>query len=94
MIAPISGQEEINGAPKSYWNKKKIIAVAHAAGANHDAIDTLNKLPADDVLAICLRPAGYYLCGSSKDPSKRSKTMYWRVDIDFIKSLGGSCFEL
>lgn len=88
MIVPLNGDYEIKGAPKSYWTKKRIIATARISGANDDAIDTINKFPLEELKRIVLRPAGYCLCGSSKNPKQRSKTMYWRVDTDFIKSLG------
>lgn len=88
MIVPLNGDYEIKGAPKSYWTKKRVIAVARIAGANDDAIDTINKFPLDELLRIVLRPVGYYICGSANNPAQRSKTMYWRVDTDFIKSLG------
>ena len=88
MIVPLNGDMEIKGAPKSYWTKKRIIAVARIAGANDDAIETINKFPLEELLRIVLRPCGYCLCGSSHNPEQRSKTMYWRVDTDFIKSLG------
>lgn len=88
MIVPLNGDMEIKGAPKSYWTKKRIIAVARIAGANDTALETINKFPLEELLKIVLRPTGYCLCGSSKNPLQRSKTMYWRVDTDFIKSLG------
>ena len=88
MIMPLSGDTEIKGAPKSYWTKRRVIAVARIAGANDDAIDTINKFPLEELLKIVLVPAGYCICGSSKNPLQRTKTMYWRVDTDFIKSLG------
>lgn len=88
MIVPINGDMEIKGAPRSYWTKSRIITTARIAGANDDAIETISKFPLEELLKIVLRPVGYCICGSSKNPSQRSKTMYWRVDTDFIKSLG------
>lgn len=88
MIVPLNGDYEIKGAPKSYWTKKRINAVARMAGANDTALETINKFPLEELLKIVLRPVGYCLCGSMNNPAQRSKTMYWRVDTDFIKSLG------
>lgn len=90
MIVPINGDMEIKGAPRSYWTKSRIITTARIAGANDDAIETISKFPLEELLKIVLRPAGYCICGSANNPAQRSKTMYWRVDTDFIKSLGGS----
>lgn len=88
MIVPLNGDYEVKGAPLSYWTKRRIISTARIAGANDEAIETINKFPLEELKKIVLKPTGYCLCGSSRYPSQRSKTMYWRVDTDFIISLG------
>lgn len=88
MIEPLTNKDVI-GAPRSYWTKKRIMDVARLAGANEQSLAWLKGMSAKDIGLICLLPVGYCICGSSKDPAKRSKVMYWRVDIDLIKSLGG-----
>ena len=93
MIIPLNGDDKIQGAPKSYWTKTRIIEYARAARCKPDAIDALKKFNLDDLRAIVLVPTGWYACGSSKIPGAIRRTKYYRVDISFINSLGGGCFD-
>ena len=90
MILPLTC-DDIIGMPKSRWTKKIIIELAKKNGCNDESISVLERLPKDDVIAICLIPSGVYLCGSKRFGNLRNHCKYYRVDYDFIKSLGGGC---
>lgn len=94
MIIPCNKDELKAGEhPRSYYTKKNIIESAIRHGCKPEAIETLKRMTRDDVLAICLIRTGYCYCGSATEPGRAGFCKYYRVDYDFINSLGGCSID-
>ena len=94
MIIPCNKDELKDGEnPKSYYTKKNIIEAAIRHGCKPEAIETLKIMKREDVLAICLVRTGYCYCGSSREPGRAGFCKYYKIDYDFINSLGGCSID-
>ena len=94
MIIPMTKEELRPGEhPKSYFTKKNIIEAAIRHRCKPEAVDMLKRMSRDDVLAVCLVRTGYCYCGSATEPGRAGFAKYYRIDYDFINSLGGCSID-
>ena len=94
MIIPMTKEElRSDEWPKSHFTKKMIIESAIKHRCKPESIEMLKRMKREDVLAICLVRTGFCYCGSATEPGRAGFCKYYRIDYDFINSLGGSSID-
>ena len=71
--------------PMSKWTKKAILENARKGGISESGLDTLRRMKLDDLHGVFLKKDGVFLCGSGSQQGACRHTIYYVLDLDYMR---------